>query len=103
MSSKSDYYSINEAYKNIYMEDDQDTSGVAAGAPGASGNQVNVPTGAAGGPTGGNPSTGTNGNSGPAATALLNLQTELQKAGLGSDPTVIQHIQGLTGILKPGQ
>ena len=76
-------------YDNMYTEDADFSDSIAQ--------SVEPGTIASTGPATGDISS----NNHPATTALLSLQTELQKAGLGSDPRVIQHIQGLSSIIKP--
>lgn len=92
MSTKSDFKMFSEMYDNIYKEADTST------APGMS--DVNT-SGTPETVTSPAPATGTQGaRTGPVSSALMSLQSELQKAGFGSHPEVLQHVQGLTGIIQ---
>jgi hypothetical protein len=92
MSTKSDFIMFSEMYDNIYREADTSTA-PGMGDVSTSGTPDTVTSPA--------PATGTAGvSTGPISSALMSLQSELQKAGLGSHPEVIQHVQGLTGIIQ---
>lgn len=92
MSTKSDFKMFSEMYDNMYREDANDTSA----------DPINTGTVASLGPQGGSKAVGISTASHDASNALLTLQSELQKIGLGSDPRIVQHIQGISSIIKPG-
>lgn len=94
MSTKNDFKMFSEMYDNMYREDANDTSA----------DPINTGTVASLGPQSGSKAIGTSSSSAShdASTALLSLQSELQKMGLGSDPRIMEHIQGISSIIKPG-
>jgi hypothetical protein len=89
MSTKSDYKAFSNIYDSLYTEDaDYDSAEISSVDPG---------TTASTGPATGDLGPRTTG----AISALMALQSEIQKIGLGSDAQVIEHIQGLSSILRP--
>ena len=101
MSTRSDFKMFSEMYDSIYKEAD------------LSGNEALANAVESGNPTGqftsGPPSTTPNqsqasltGVTGPANAALETLHSELQKLNI-IDPTIQQHIQGISTILQNHQ
>jgi len=101
MSTKSDYKMFSEAYDSIYREADLSGEENAASAV-ASGNPTGQFTGGAPGTTPTQPQAPATGVTGPATAALQTLQGELQKLQI-TDPTIAQHIQGISTILQNHQ
>jgi len=92
MSTKNDFKVFSEMYDNMYREDANDTTT----------DPINTGTVASLGPQGGSKAVSTSLASHDASTALLSLQSELQKMGLGSDARIVEYIQGISSIIKPG-
>ena len=89
MSTNSDYKAFSSIYDRLYTEDaDYNSAEMGSVEPG---------TTASSGPATGDLGPRTTG----ATAALMALQSEIQKIGLGSDERVIEHIQGLSSILRP--
>lgn len=101
MSTRSDFKMFSEMYDSIYREADLSGEENAQSAI-AGGNPTGQFTSGAPGTAPTQPQTSTTGVVGPASTALQNLQSELQKLQI-TDPTVNQHIQGISTILQNHQ